>query len=640
VGEPGAADGQDKGRPEKYQEARAGRDAYVAARDITINFHFDAPGTPGVVSAGHLAARPVVTPELLLDDPRPLRDWSPRRLGVHPAIMGRSAPGREFVLPSYVLRPHDSRLRATLKEAAAGKETMLVAIRGQSCAGKTRTAYEGARACLPDWNVLCPASADGLLATLTARPIGSRTILWLAESQDFLYGPSGERVAELLCRRLDDPGPTIIILALWREYYRELSAAPVPGSLDAHPRARTLLAQASRIDVPPEFDDDDLGAMRRQARTDPSLAAADRTGSRAVTQALAAGLDLVDHYRHPSGPHGHFGQAVITAAMDAQRLGVVGPLPLPLLEAAALGYLTEDQRAAGDPGTWFAGALAYACTQLKGVTAALHAAARPSGIGSQPGKVRLADYLAYHGRETRGLVCPPESFWEACSEHLEASHDLAAAARAARVRWRYRHAALLYQRAADVGDPHATEALARIRHSVQRHGPGHATVEVTPATLAGLHRVRALAAAGDHANAEQLARQLTSAGDALAMLTLAQIQASQGNLLQAGQLLWEAGDSVSLTFNAKWKDGLTARDIEPLARQAADAGDPSILVILAQQLDSAGDHAGAERLARQAADAGIAVALRELAQQRRGRAWQQMLRYGLEPDGSVSDPWF
>ena len=36
-----------------------------------------------------------------------------------------------------------------------------------------------------------------------------------------------------------------------------------------------------------------------------------------ITQTLAAGPQLVDHYQQPTEPHGLYGHAVITAAMDA-----------------------------------------------------------------------------------------------------------------------------------------------------------------------------------------------------------------------------------------------------------------------------------------------------------------------------------
>ncbi|MFJ2722953.1 hypothetical protein ACIO3L_39575, partial [Streptomyces sp. NPDC087437] len=104
----------------------------------------------------------------LADRPRPIRSWTAKRLGVHPAIPGHSATpdGADFVLPDYVPRPQDDRLHTRLAAAVADNASLLVVVRGESCTGKTRTAVEALKAVPDDFQLLFPTDADSLLVGL------------------------------------------------------------------------------------------------------------------------------------------------------------------------------------------------------------------------------------------------------------------------------------------------------------------------------------------------------------------------------------------------------------------------------------------------------------------------------------------
>ena len=129
----------------------------------------------------------------------------------------------------------------------------------------------------------------------------------------------------------------------------------------------------SRPDSPPPTE--------AAARTgDPVLAAAAAAAAGAgqdgqVTQYLAGVPDLLDRYAGPGG--NPYGQAIITAAMDATRLGHASPLPAALLQEAAVGYLTGPQRTK-DIASWRDAALAWAAEELNGTVRA--AAARAASI--------------------------------------------------------------------------------------------------------------------------------------------------------------------------------------------------------------------------------------------------------------------
>jgi hypothetical protein len=90
------------------------------------------------------------------------------------------------------------------------------------------------------------------------------------------------------------------------------------------------------IDVPAEFTPADLQAAA--GTSDPVLANAAAAAASAgqdgrLTQYLAGVPDLLKRYAGPGGDP--YGQAVITAAMDAVRLGHASPLPVALLQEAA-----------------------------------------------------------------------------------------------------------------------------------------------------------------------------------------------------------------------------------------------------------------------------------------------------------------
>ncbi|MEU3214407.1 hypothetical protein ABZ631_26355 [Nocardiopsis alba] len=402
----------------------------------------------------------------LADRPRPLGSWSAQRLGVHPAIHTDLARDEGFVLPRYVPRPHDMDLRVDLAAATVdGARPRMVVLRGGSCTGKTRTAYEAVREAVPaDFDLLFPTDADGLLAVLAAEALRPRTVLWLNEAQEYLAGAKGAAVAAALLRRLDDVGPLIVVATLWPDHDRTLTRRPEAGESDRHPKARDLLAQAHYTYIPDSFSDH-LDAVREAARGDGSLASAVKTDDAHITQVLAAGPDLVEHYEHPAGEYGPYGRALISAAMDAHRLGVAGPLRLDFLQAAVPGYLTDTERADA-PSDWFTGALTYARTRVKATTRPLQEVSHPSGMGARPGVVRLADFLQQHGRRTRVLRSPPASFWDAAAAHLTDPNDLNRLASAAEGRSRKRHAAHLYCAAADAGDADALAFLSRMRELV------------------------------------------------------------------------------------------------------------------------------------------------------------------------------
>ncbi|MEV5877985.1 sel1 repeat family protein [Streptomyces sp. NPDC052101] len=541
----------------------------------------------------------------LADRPRPAGSWSAQRLGVHPAIPGRPVGGgfREgagggpaFVLPRYVLRPHDERLRGLLSEAVAtGARPSLIVVEGGSCTGKTRTAFEGLRSAVPpEVPLLFPADSAGLLDVLAAEALEPGSVLWLNEAQDYLSGPTGEAVAAALLRRLDGVGPFVVVATLWPEHLETLRDAGhgrnngggfCYGSPDQHRLARALLAQAAYVHVPRTFAEA-LESARELARQDGSLAVALDSGLADLTQVLAAGPDLVDFYEHPVGEAGIHCRAVLGAAMDAHRLGVTGPLPLAFLEAAVPGYLDDDERAVA-PG-WFIRALARGRTVVKQTTSPLQDVASPGRMGVVSGVVRLADYLQQHGDRTRRTVCPPASFWDAAAEHLADATDLYRLAYAAGQRARLRHAAVLYAASADAGDPSALFALAIRMDQAEDHETAHRLIEAAAAAgdgqAAGELAWRRMEA-GEAAEADRLLGEVTDTArpDALARVALRHELA--GDRVQARQMYLAAAElgnesaRMHLDWEARWETDRNAERREALKPSPSGAADKPLFVL-------------------------------------------------------------
>ena len=120
------------------------------------------------------------------------------------------------------------------------------------------------------------------------------------------------------------------------------------------------------------------------------------------------------------------------------------------------------------------------------------------------------------------------------------------------------------------------------------------------------------AAGGEKAEDERLARLAADAGDPRAILLLAQRREADGDQAEA----------------------------ERLYQMVIDTGDTWAMALLARKHEQAGKHAEVERLARLAADVGDPAMLKDLALRNAHTTdWRQMLLYGLEADGSTSEPW-
>ncbi|WP_063753269.1 helix-turn-helix domain-containing protein [Streptomyces sp. NRRL S-87] len=578
---------------------------------------------------------------------KPIGDWDPHHLEVHPAGPG-VGPTPVPLLSGYVSREHDRVLADAVAAAGAGHRQMVVLV-GSSSTGKTRACWEAVQPLAAQgwrlWHPFDPSRVEAALEDLAR--VGPRTVVWLNEAQHYLGDARrGERVAAALRALLTAPdrGPVLVLGTLWPEYARRYTAPHTPGAPDPHSHVRELLA-GRIVPVAEVFDAKALREATVRAKAGDRLLA-DALGRAGTSGRVAqdlAGAPLLQHRYLTASPGA---RALLEAAMDARRLGVGLHLPEDFLTAAAVDYIgEEDYDGLQHTADWERAALNELAQPVHGKQAPLRAtgtrpARRPpdGASGTAPGEVpgagrmlRLADYLEQYGRGARRRDCPPESFWSAAHAHLTHADDLRSLAAQATARHRLRWAHHLSRRADSVErggtpappaqgvtaedrlhdlmdlvwesrDPRDPEVVAAFARDAAAWGP------VTLHTR-GIWRVEE----GELAEAAELFRQAAESGHPEALGDLAMLREGAGDPDGAEDLARaaaRAGHTAALQHLAELREQNGDRPKAlASARALADAGSPGLLCDLASRSREEGDAAAAEELYRHAADAGSVRAL-------------------------------
>jgi len=605
---------------------------------------------------------------LMVLDARPAGRWEPAELGVHPVTGG----GPHGSMPAYIRRPHDELLHRVLDPEVA--DSRLIVVRGEACAGKSRAAYEALADRLADWPLEYPPTAAALAARLDAG-IPARTVLWLGELRRYADADDSAAALSRLAELLRGEGH-LVITTMWPEHWEAYVTAVGArrGSGDPAWAAGRLIAGLDElalfhepdpayggiIDVPARFTAEELTAAA--VRGDPVLAAAAAAArpDGQVTQYLAGGPGLLRRYDGPGGDP--YGQAIITAAMDAARLGWAGPLPGPFVQDAAVGYLVGAPAAADAPGRR-AGALAWASAELDGAVRALEPAPADAG----PAGYRIAGYLDQHGRRARRDRLGPASLWDALTDRAGAgAGDLTRVGQAARDRGLYRHAAALWTAAVSAGSADAARRLVAHLREVSPEDAASAALWAVgrvrlddPWDLARLLDELRAASAGDavqallardpagqvsidhHWDAVELLQALHAAGAAEAVDILAARVVEHANL----EHLPSVASLLKALHAAGAGDAIRALVARDPARHA-DPEAPQEVAVLLEALHAAGAEDAARALATRAAnDADLEApqALARLLKALRTVGAHDALQILLARDpaghGSFDDPW-
>jgi hypothetical protein len=485
-----------------------------------------------------------------------VREARARLLGVHASIQVNPAATD---LPVYVPRDLDADLRTAITVAAGDGGFVLLI--GDSSVGKSRALFEAVRATLPDWWLVHPANAEDV--RVMAEAPTARTVVWLDELQDFLNGP--DPLAAATVRVLIAAG-LILVATLWPDEYSARIALRAAGKPDPHADERQLLGLAHPLQVLDRFS----AAERCRAEalaSDRRIRVALDSQDPGFTQILAAGPELIRRWENAAP----YSKAVITAALDARRIGAAAPLTRALLEAAAPGYLTPAQVAAA-PQDWADKAVAFATTRLHGSAAPLTPV--PGGMGCVAG-YDVADYLHQYARRARRTVPLSDTAWQALVAHHHPD-DTARLADSAERRGRDAYAETLYQKAADAGDSRAAAQLAELLIEQGRvdeaiilwraradTGDSFAAFRLDGLLVerSRVDDLRARSDIGDGYAADQLANLLIKLGRVDEATDVVQAQADGGNRLAAAwlaNLLVEQGRVDDLRARADARDGVAA----------------------------------------------------------------------------------
>ncbi|SEC05003.1 TPR repeat [Streptomyces sp. 2231.1] len=539
---------------------------------------------------------------------RPIREWEPHTLEVHPAgagsgIAAGSCAPLTGALPTYVERGHDLVLADAVRDVMAGRSRMVVLV-GHSSTGKTRACWEAVEPLAGRgwrlWHPFDPTRAEAALEGL--HRVAPRTVAWLNEAQHYLGGrEAGERVAaapELLNR-----------------YERATPAAKavLEAAMDARRLGAGLhLPQAFLTDAAPDYltdtDYDQLptdwaeqayaelvrpvhgkqaplhSTTPRPRRRPPTPSSPVGTPPPAVTGPMFRLADYLEQHgrstRRSLCPPASFWHAALTHPTKPDDLNN-------LAEAAESRYRMQ-----------WAHHLRHRAADHGCIEALLPLAVMREKAGDQKGAESLAQQAAAHG-QTDALLSLARMRGEA--------RDL-------------REAENLYREAADHGDYEAMSSLAEMYEWVEdwetadnfhQEAAAHGDREA----LSNLTIMRE--EAGDHHGAEDLARQLADQGKTDALTSLAQKRMWAGDRESAENLYRDAtahGDTGALEHLAIMREEAGDRDgAETFAQQAADRNSGYALFQLAQMREKAGDRGSAENLYKKAADQGDTKTLSSLA---------------------------
>ncbi|MEU2868673.1 tetratricopeptide repeat protein [Streptomyces olivoreticuli] len=268
-------------------------------------------------------------------------DMNPLTAGVHRA---QPLGTHRDTVPAYVPRDIDHELREHLRHAIAHGGLLLLL--GDSTAGKTRTMFEALRAEGPDHRVVTPRHASDIPAAIKAiTRSATPCVLWLDELQRFL-GPSGlhpEGLAELAHAR------TPVLATMRTEQFEAYTprAARDPARRPTDPEYAYVWAGADVLNHAAPFVLARCwsNGERERARgsADPRVAdAAHRHPHHGIAEYLAVGHALLQEWLEASRAGGYpRGAALVRAAVDLVRTGVIGPLSSQALLAAHHYYLVD-----------------------------------------------------------------------------------------------------------------------------------------------------------------------------------------------------------------------------------------------------------------------------------------------------------
>jgi TPR repeat protein len=518
--------------------------------------------------------------------PRISEVHDPVMLGVHPAPTladlpadsGEAANGaRQGPLgrvPVYVPRDIDARLDAALAHALANGG--LVLLRGDSTAGKSRTAYEAARRLPGELRLLIPTKRDSLRKLLDGGVELCEVVIWLNDLERWL-GADGLDVG-LLRRLLDKGDRRVLLLATMRasEYNKRSPERdrdhPEPEQ-DVVRAERELLDQAVDFELPRRFSPTERQRASDRA-WDPRIAdALEHAGQYGLAEYLAAGPRLWRRWRNARAVDNldqeQAGAAIVAAALDCRRAGLSRPVPTPLLEKLYQGYMDASVAGRLGPDAFHKG-LAWARTPVQATSALL--------MPGEGGEV-VFDYLLDRLQADPDTPMVPPRVWESLLADLRPEDGVNVGVAA---HWAGQHsfAERAWQQAADAGLHEAEYNLGVLFFGC-----------------------------GDLQEAEAWYRRAANAADHFAEHNLGFLLVTQGRLEEAERWYQRAADAglprAENNLGMLLRDQGRLKEAEVWYRRAVAAGHPPAENNLGMLLRDQGQLEEAEAWYRRAVDGGL-----------------------------------
>ena len=260
----------------------------------------------------------------------------PRVVEVDPFELGVAALKAPVVSSSFSPRPYVARDIDNDLDAALRGGAMTIVI-GAAAAGKTRTVFEAARRVYPERRLLAPKSAPliGFMPELLRRNSELRdSVIWLDDLETYLR-PDGLTTDVL--HTLLRVHPPVAIVATMRlgEWEAYTSREDVASSV------REVLRRAHPVFIAPHLSPAELDRFARLYARDESdlLSKVERYG---LGPYFVGAPDLIarlmggESVRHP-------GAALVHAAADWRRIGMLRPIPRVVLDELRHCYPANDR---------------------------------------------------------------------------------------------------------------------------------------------------------------------------------------------------------------------------------------------------------------------------------------------------------
>ncbi|WP_405778737.1 hypothetical protein OG512_00450 [Streptomyces sp. NBC_01378] len=395
------------------------------------------------------------------ENKRPRRSRWPTVASTEPGLLEiQTAPPLRTLTP-YLPRAHDQDVAREMEGSLHGGSSRLLVLTGESATGKTRCLYNALMLNATDRPLVRPTTAQALVDLIEAGEAGPETVLWLNEAQRFLDGIQGEVAAVSLRQLLESSLGVLAVATLWDEHWGRL-ADPHNAS---HVHAQALLAHphlTSRIRLSRAMSRQEVDQWHSAAveSDDPRLTNSWRAGATdgTIIQHLTGGPEVLSAYlRGPGNTFTPPEHAIITAALDARRMGHHSPLPVDALAEAADGTLpTQDRSPEADWAVQALKALSNSDGRTLAPLTGSVIARRTDGLHSH---YTAADYLDQHTRRCRQDQPVSPALWQALAKYTAGPDDLVAIATSAQRRGLFALAVRLWQKAVLAGYPGAGQRL-------------------------------------------------------------------------------------------------------------------------------------------------------------------------------------